>query len=525
MASTANTLQEFPNEQEKLLKKITQLKRSELEANKRIDALSREVKKYKLLIDTSSDMIFTVDLEGNFLFANRAFNKSLGYSIREIKKINGFSLVHPEDLPQIREQFAQLIKGKNVENMEYRYKTKDGSYIQILNNAAPLFNSRRDVIGAIGVARDITQRKMAEEKLEQSVDQRTKELLILNDQLSREIVRHKQSQESLQKSEEKYRALVENVMDGIYIISPDGFEYVNPAFERIFGYNEKEVCSERFNFFDLIHPEDKDLIAKREEARKRGDKVPTQYSFRVITKQGELKHVEVDTIPLHGERVRILGVLRDITERKEAEEKLKATLKENKILLREIHHRVKNNMQIISSLLRLQARNIKSKKLHEAFKTCQSRIRSMALIHEKFYKSEDLARIELNKYIQDVAVHLFQTYGFDQNTIRLNMDMEKVHIDINKAMSLGLIINELLSNSLRHAFPDVKKGKIQIKLRRINNGNHELVISDSGVGIPEGMDILNTRSLGMQLVSDLVRQINGRMDLEREGGTSFQIIF
>lgn len=532
MARTDNLIQSFSYEQEKLQQKIAKLEKSEAEAHQKIKALSKTAEKYKLLVETSSDMIFTVDMEGNFLFTNRAFKKCLSYSVREIKKINGFSLVHPEDLAKVKEQFAQLIEGKNIENMEYRYKTNNGSYIQILNNAAPIFDSQRNVIAAFGVARDITQRKMIEnelkesnEKLEQSVDHRTKELLIVNKQLSREIVMYKESQEALHKSEEKYRVLVENAMDGIYIISPDGFEYVNPAFEKIFGYVEKEVCDKKFNFFDLIHPEDRVLIAKREEARKRGDKIPSTYSFRAISKEGKLKHVEVGTIPLQGEKVRILGVLRDITERKEAEEQLKNALRKNEILLREIHHRVKNNMQIISSLLRLQARNIKNKKLHEAFKSCQNRIRSMALIHEKFYRSEDLTRIELDKYIQDLTLHLFHTYGKVPNIIRLITEMENVHIEINRAISLGLIINEIVSNSLRHAFPDGEKGEIRIKLRKTINSKFELVISDNGVGIPEDIDFSNTKSLGIQLVNDLVRQIDGHMDLKRERGTSFQITF
>jgi PAS domain S-box-containing protein len=531
-ARTDNTIQSFSYEQEKLQQKIAELEKLEAKAHQKIKALKKIAEKYKFLVETSSDMIFTVDLEGNFLFTNRAFKKSLGYSVREIKKINGFSLVHPEDLSKVKEQFAQLLEGKNVENMEYRYKTKNGSYIHVLNDAAPVFDSQGNVIAAFGVARDNTQRKMMEkelqeanEKLEQRVDQRTKELLILNEQLAREIIMYKESQEALHKSEEKYRVLVENAMDGIYIISPDGFEYVNPAFEKIFGYEEKEVCDKKFNFFDLIHPEDRLLIAKREEARKKGDKIPTLYSFRAITKEGELKHVEVDTIPLQGEKVRILGVLRDITKRKEAEEQLKNALKENEILLRELHHRVKNNMQIISSLLRLQARNIKNKKLHEAFKSCQNRIRSMALIHEKFYKSEDLTRIELDKYIQDLTIHLFHTYGVAPNIIRLTTEMENVHIEINRAISLGLIINELVSNSLRHAFPDGKKGEIRIKLRKSLNSKYELVIGDNGVGIPKDIDFSNTKSLGIQLVNDLVRQIAGHMDLKRDGGTSFQITF
>ena len=159
MARKGNTTQSFSSKQEKLQQKIAKLKNSEAKAHQKIKALKKTAEKYKFLVETSSDMIFTVDLGGNFLFANKAFKKSLGYSLREIKKINGFSLVHPEDLVKVKEQFAQLIEGKNVENMEYRYKRKNGSYIYILNDAAPVFDSQRNVIAAFGVARDITQCK------------------------------------------------------------------------------------------------------------------------------------------------------------------------------------------------------------------------------------------------------------------------------------------------------------------------------------------------------------------------------
>jgi len=640
-----------------LQKKIAHLKKSEAVAHQNIKAISKTAETYKLLVESSSDMIFIVDLGGNFLFANKAFKKCLGFSAAEIKKINGFSLVHPKDLARVRKQFALLIEGKHIENMEYRYKKKNGSYLYLSNNATPIFDAHGNVIAAIGATRDVHQKKRFErdlqklnEELESKIEQRTKELLMLNDQLTREIIRHKQAQLSLQKSEEKYRTLVENAMDGIYILSPEGFEYVNPAFEKTFGFKAEEVCDKKFNFHDFIHPEDKGMMLGREEARKKGKKNPATYTFRVITKTQELKYVEVDTIPLPGEKLRILGILRDITvgketehalreseekfknlaeqspnmifinqdgrlvyvnmiceeimgykrkdfyasdfeflnliapesrekakksflknmsgkdigpleytiitkkgkriealtstkiilykgksailgivtdisKRKRTEEQLKKALHDNNILLREIHHRVKNNMQIISSLLRLQARNIKDKKLHEAFKSCQNRIRSMALIHEKFYQSEDLARIELDRYIHDVAIHLLQTYGIDQDAISLNMEMEVVHLDINKAVSLGLIINELLSNSLRHAFPDKTKGEIQIRLRKIFGTKTELIISDNGVGIPEDIDFSNTPSLGMLLVNDLVKQIDGQIDLKREGGTSFRITF
>lgn len=224
-------------------------------------------------------------------------------------------------------------------------------------------------------------------------------------------------------------------------------------------------------------------------------------------------------------KTNLIDELKKSSQRISELEKEVAKGKENEILLREIHHRVRNNMQIISSLLRLQSKKIKDKKLLEILKVSQSRIRSMALIHEKFYRSTDLARIELDKYIQDLALYLCHMYGIAPNIIKLNTDMENIHIEINKAVCLGLITNELISNSLRHAFPNNHKGEIRIGLRKIIDSKYELVITDNGVGFPEDIDFPNSSSLGIQLVNELVKQIEGNIDFNGKRGAVFRITF
>lgn len=345
--------------------------------------------------------------------------------------------------------------------------------------------------------------------------------------------KHKQAKISLWESEEKYRALAENAMDGIYIINPGGFEYVNSAFEKIFGYKAKEVCHKDFNFFDLIYPEDRKLIAEREEARKKGNKLPPLYLFRVLTKDGKIKHVEVNTIPLPGKKVRILGILRDITERMQSEKQLKASLREKEVLLREIHHRVKNNMQVISSLLNLQSSRIKNKNVFEMFKKSRDRIRSMALIHEKLYQSKDFARIDLASYIQSLVVHLLHSYNVDPDVIKLKTEIEDIFLDINTAIPCGLIINELVSNSLKHAFPELntrqkKRKKMSEILIRIHSDEKDLttlIVGDNGVGLPKDFDIRKAKSLGLQLVNDLVEQLEGAIKHQKRRGTVFKITF
>ncbi len=213
-------------------------------------------------------------------------------------------------------------------------------------------------------------------------------------------------------------------------------------------------------------------------------------------------------------------------QRMRAEEQLKESLKEKEILLREIHHRVKNNMQIISSLLMLQEELSKDEKVTEMLKDSQNRITSMALIHEKLYRSENLSKIDLNEYIDDLVSSLFQSYGVSESKVALNINVENVLLGIDTAIPCGLIINELISNSLKHAFPECKNGEIKISLRSTDENMIELLIGDNGVGIPKGVDFRKTESLGLHLVNILVEnQLHGEIQLNRDKETEFKIKF
>ncbi|MFQ6041306.1 MAG: histidine kinase dimerization/phosphoacceptor domain -containing protein [Candidatus Poribacteria bacterium] len=211
--------------------------------------------------------------------------------------------------------------------------------------------------------------------------------------------------------------------------------------------------------------------------------------------------------------------------RKQTEEQIKTSLQEKEVLLKEIHHRVKNNMQVIVSLLNLQRRYIKDEKYGEMFRESQNRIRSMALIHEKLYQSENLTNIDFAEYIRSLASTLFQTYEA-YGKIALKMNIEDISLSIDSAIPCGLILNELVSNSLKYAFPEGKEGEIKIILRSADENEIELIVSDNGVGIPEDVDIKNTESLGLQLVATLTEnQLDGEMQLNRTEGTEFRIKF
>jgi len=216
----------------------------------------------------------------------------------------------------------------------------------------------------------------------------------------------------------------------------------------------------------------------------------------------------------------------DITERKHKDEQIKASLKEKEVLLREIHHRAKNNMQIISSLLTHQMENITDEKITGIFTDSQNRIISMSLVHEKLYQSRDLMNVNFEDYINDLGANLFQSYDIQPGNIKLNINVENISLDIDLAIPTGLIINELITNSLKYAFPDGMKGEINVLFRSMNENMLELVVSDNGIGLPENLDFRKTRTLGLHLVTILAEnQLHGKIDMNRIKGTEFRISF
>ncbi|MEI8173889.1 MAG: histidine kinase dimerization/phosphoacceptor domain -containing protein [Deltaproteobacteria bacterium] len=229
----------------------------------------------------------------------------------------------------------------------------------------------------------------------------------------------------------------------------------------------------------------------------------------------------------HGTVTGLLLTARDITDIRRAEDRIKASLREKDILLNEIHHRVKNNMQVISSLLKLQASACGNPELTERLNESQSRIHAMALVHEKLYGSKDFSRIDLAGYVRTLSQELFQSHKINQWKIALIVQTDgEVHVDVNKAIPCGLILNELISNALKHAFPGGRQGKLQIIIRETENKEIEIAVRDNGLGLPDDVDIHKPRSLGLDLVNGLVKnQLDGQIEVRRDKGTEFRITF
>jgi len=215
-----------------------------------------------------------------------------------------------------------------------------------------------------------------------------------------------------------------------------------------------------------------------------------------------------------------------INQYKKETEQVKSSLREKEILLREIHHRVKNNLQVILSLLSLQSQYVRDKDALQMFKKTQDRVRSMALAHEKLYQSENLAEINFSDYIKRLADGLYRSYGVSPKDIELDINVKNASFDIDWAIPCGLVINELISNALKHAFPPQwkKKKKIKISLNQKDNGEVTLIVKDNGIGIPEELDLRKTESLGLRLVTALAEeQLGGKIILNRKEGTEFRI--
>ncbi len=327
----------------------------------------------------------------------------------------------------------------------------------------------------------------------------------------------------------KTEQILESTREGIFGIDLKGFcTFVNKSAVEMLGFDPVQSSE---NIHELIHhsypngeyypikdcPIHKALIEKNDCIKDdevfwkaNGTSFPVEYSSNPIIENGEVKGGVV--------------TFTDITERKKSEKIIEDSLMEKDILLREIHHRVKNNMQIISSLLNLQSSYFHDNAAVDVFRESQNRIRSMALIHEKLYQTGNLAAVKLRDYVQDLATHLMNSYSLDPRKVKLSSDIDNVSLGIDTAISVGLIVNELLSNAFKYAFPNGTSGEIKILYKPDNENNSTLIIKDNGIGFPENINFRQTESLGLQLVNTLVDQLEGKIELNKNGGTEFKIV-
>ena len=486
------------------------------------------------LIEASLDPMVTIGHDGKITDVNNATEQVTGHSRNELIGTD-FSdyFTEPE---KARAGYQQVFMDGEVRDYPLEIQHKDGNITPVLYNASVYRDETDKIIGVFAAARDITELKRAEQALkkvhdtlEERVQERTAELQEAYNSL-------KESEERLADSQK-----IAHIGNWEWNVATNE-EYWSEEAYHIFGLDPQFKLNHN-TFLKCIHPDDLDYVNNSINEALRGK--PYYIEHRIFLPDGEERIIYSESKVIFDEKnkpIRMIGIVQDITEHKKAEESLANMEIARK---KEIHHRIKNNLQVISSLLDLQAEQFRDRKdirdleVLEAFRESQNRVISMALIHEELHEGGETDTLNFSSYLRSLVDNLFQTYKLENENISLNMDMEEnLFFDMDVAVPLGIIVNELVSNSLKHAFNDKEKGKIQIRFHREENEkciksitevckktNFILTISDDGVGIPENLDIQDLDSLGFQLVTSLVDQLDGEFKLKRTNGTEFTMKF
>ena len=445
----------------------------------------------------------------------------------EIEKIHGVEpgslkdfaawrkLVHPEDLARVETETAEAITQRRRFDMEFRIIRPSGELRWVTTLGGAIYDDSGEVIRAFGVNMDITERKRVEE--------------------------------TLRESEERFRLMGDTIPYGAWMADAEGRNtYISPLFLELVGRTFEQV--KEFGWTDKLLPEDVEPTMRRwmECIRTGRD---WEGELRFPSPDGRWHTILSRGKPLRDAQGQVkawVGINLDITARKQAEEALQASLREKEVLLKEIHHRVKNNMQVLSSLVSLQADalvNLHSslgrtsgqstmttddsarQALRGAFDDLRDQVRTMALVHEKLYQSQSLEKVDFAEYARALLDYIWRVYGEKAAGIRLTLDTQPVTFSVQAAVPCGLILNELTTNALKHAYLGRTDGELTVTLRAKPDGDVCLCVSDNGVGLPAGFDWRQSRSLGLQLVQMLVGQLGGTLDVHHDRGTTIQITF
>ena len=486
------------------------------------EALKQAGKHFSSLYETGNLIVWRADSRTmRFQFVSREAEKVLGYPVETwLAESNFFaSHLHPQDMKWVLSSMLRAAHESIPMEIEYRMIAQDGE-THWFHNVIRVPKDDEDSFELIGIMLDVSERKEAEEairlaneELEKRVKERTAELV--------------EAERSATEARGRYQELVECLDAIVWEAIPQSltFIYVSNQSEYILGYPASQWIENPRFWRNIIHPDDRERIIRKFTEIKPSTK-DRELEYRVITADGRVIWLN-NIIGLyqasgeHNERLR--GIMIDVTERKRMEGLLKKSVAEKDLLLKEIHHRVKNNLQIISSLLNLQKNYVSSTECRNVLDESQNRVHSMALIHEKLYQTDNLNQIHFAEYILDLSSFLFRSYGVDPNRVKLNVDSQ-AFLNIDTAIPCGLIVSELVSNALKYAFPQREKGAISIETKQ-RDGVFELKVQDDGVGFPENLDFRNTQSLGMRLVNTLAKQLQGSIEMDRSLGTIFRILF
>ncbi|MDO9543356.1 MAG: PAS domain S-box protein [Kiritimatiellia bacterium] len=547
-------------------------------------ALQKSEMRYRQMIDVSTDYIYTVNVE-NGRAANTRHGPNCiritGYSSNEYEADPDlwFRMIHPDDCQMVLEQTQRVLKGETVPEFEHRIYHKNGTIRWVRNTPVPHFDISGNLVSYDGLVCNVTERKNAEEELKEHA----RKLEILN----RIITAVNRVDNLSMLLNELLKDSVEMVSfdgGGIYLVNADkstaelvSHQGLPDDFLKKAGALKLSAANCRMLFVEgkPIFTDDYSLISSEGDAKwnmRSVARIPLVSKDKII---GALVLVNAKGHTFNeNEKELLLSIGRQIGTaiakmRSEAaliaannelstinehlgqrEQELLKANNEKEALLKEIHHRVKNNLQVISSLISLQIHNIADRNAIGLLKECQNRIKTIAMVHEKMYQWGDLARVDIGNYLESLTSHISHMYLADPASVTIRVNAKSVYLPIDQAIPCALIVNELVSNSLKHAFPEHlpkpaiaptiracpssarevgtkagKAGEINVQILTNESDNYVLIVSDNGVGLPLGIDCRNTKSLGMQLINTFVSQLHGTLEFANKPGATFKISF
>jgi PAS domain S-box-containing protein len=489
------------------LRRIVKVRTSELV--QRNEALNQEIETRKesekqirfqaRLLGAVGQAVIATDSEGIVMYANDAAETLYGWPVDEMIGRNIMEVTVPQTtMAQGREIMDQLMSGK-VWSGEFLVQRRDGTAFPAYVTDTPIKDEKGDLVAIIGVSMDITEMKQAEA--------------------------------AVRESEEKYRILFQSFPGGITVSDASGQIMETNAFsEEILGV-AKPVLEERHiggSEWEIVRL-DGTILPPEAYASVRAlkeNKLIENIEMGIRKPDGKITWLNVTATPIPLKNYGVLVTYADITDRKNAELALKEALAEKVVLLREIHHRVKNNMQVIIGLLRMHSRRNQDPHLKNVFDDCRDRVEAMSLIHEALYQSEDLSKIDFEAYLKQLCRNLGLAHDARRKGITLTSSAADVSLNMDQGVAVGMIVAELISNTFKHAFPHNEGGAVSVHLDRPDGETVRLVVSDTGIGLPEDFDIQKPPSLGMRLVAGAVtRELGGALAVESAGGTRFIIRF
>jgi PAS domain S-box-containing protein len=456
-------------------------------------ALIWSEQRFRAIFNAEPECVKLVAENGDVLEMNTAgLNMLEATTLEEVRKLGLDSFILPPYRNKHTQLIAQVIQGKPG-SLEFEIEGMHGTHRCLESYAIPLKNSEDSTTMMLSVTRDISQQK--------------------------------QAQAALLESEMRWKFAIEGSGDGLWDWNvPESTVFVSERWKEMLGYQGDEMANALAEWSKLddwskrVHPDDLAQVISDVQACLNGSTTIYKNEHRILCKDQSWKWILARGVVVsrdeQGKPLRMIGTDSDITEHKQLQQNLQASLKEKVILLNEVHHRVKNNLQVITSLLSLESARSNAPAIQQVLKNMQGRIRSMALLHQSLYRSGIFASADLGAYLQELASQAFRAQENGGSVIRLKLDLDRIMVSMDQAAPCGLLVNELISNCFKHAFPDGKDGEISLRLRAIENSNKvRLSISDSGVGLPEDFASKRENSLGLQLVTDLARQIGGCLEV------------